>query len=62
MNRILVKLQKQAAYRYKGHPIYKYRLNIPTEVIDQVKWKEGQELEVTAKDNYVIIRPDKKKD
>jgi len=58
----LVKLQKQAAYKYKDHPIYKYRLNIPSEVIDQVKWKDGQELEVIAKDNYIVIRPGKKKE
>lgn len=27
-----VRLQKQIVYTYKGHPIYKYRLNIPSEI------------------------------
>ena len=40
-----VKLQKQKAYEYEGHPIYKYRLNIPSEIIRELKWdKEGMEL------------------
>jgi hypothetical protein len=33
-----VRLQKQTAYKYKGHPIYKYRLNIPSEVIERLQW------------------------
>jgi len=31
-----VRLQKQAAYRYIGHPIYKYRLNVPSEMIEKL--------------------------
>ena len=62
VDRLLVKLQKQTAYTYKDHPIYKYRINIPSEVIDEVKWKEGQELEIIAKDNQVVIHPSRKKE
>ncbi len=33
-----VRLQKQAAYKYNGHPIYKYRLNVPSEMIEKLHW------------------------
>lgn len=34
-------VQKQIAYRYKGHPIYKYRLNLPAKMIKELGWTAG---------------------
>lgn len=55
----MVKLQKQIAYRHKGHPIYKYRVNIPTRIIEHVQWKDGQELNIHVKGHDVILCPKK---
>jgi hypothetical protein len=41
-----VKLQKQKAYEYEGHPIYKYRLNIPSEMIKTLGWDKEKNLEL----------------
>lgn len=51
----MVKLQKQVAYKYKGHPIYKYRVNLPSEIVEQLEWKEGQELDVHVKGHDVVL-------
>jgi hypothetical protein len=51
-----VRLQKQAAYRYKGHPIYKYRLNIPSEIIQRLDWgSPNTEVEMTLKNRKLEI-------
>lgn len=51
-----VKLQKQKAYEYEGHPIYKYRLNIPSEMIKELEWdKDGIELLIRIKDKKLDI-------
>jgi hypothetical protein len=33
-----IRLQKQIAYKYNGHPIYKYRLNVPSKIIENLHW------------------------
>jgi hypothetical protein len=33
-------LQKQMAYRYKGKAVYKYRLNIPSDMIERLGWQK----------------------
>lgn len=51
-----VKLQKQKAYEYEGHPIYKYRLNIPTEMIKELSWdNDNIELLIRVKDKKLEI-------
>lgn len=51
-----VKLQKQKAYEYKGHPLFKYRLNIPSEMIRELGWdKEGVELSIKVKDRKLEV-------
>jgi hypothetical protein len=51
-----VKLQKQKAYEYEGHAIFKYRLNIPSEIIKELEWdKENIELNVKVKDRKLEI-------
>ncbi|MGP8124955.1 MAG: AbrB/MazE/SpoVT family DNA-binding domain-containing protein [Nitrososphaerales archaeon] len=52
----MAKLQKQVAYKYKGHAIYKYRINLPSEVVESVGWKEGTEVEFDAKGKTVEMR------
>lgn len=51
----MVKLQKQVAYRYKGHKIYKYRINLPSDTVERLKWDHGTELEVNVKDSKLEI-------
>lgn len=53
---IMAKLQKQVAYKYKGHAIYKYRINIPSEVVESVGWEEGSEIEFGVKGKTVEMR------
>lgn len=51
-----VKLQKQKAYEYEGHPIYKYRLNIPSDMIKELEWdNDGVELLIKIKDKKLDI-------
>jgi hypothetical protein len=51
-----VRLQKQTAYKYKGHPIYKYRLNIPSEIIETLSWDSpNTEVEMTLKNRKLEI-------
>ena len=39
-----MKLQKQVAYKYKDKTHYKFVLIIPQDVISELGWQEGQEL------------------
>jgi hypothetical protein len=51
-----VKLQKQKAYEYEGHPIFKYRLNLPSELIKELDWdKDSMLLLVKIKDKKLEI-------
>ncbi|NOJ27850.1 MAG: hypothetical protein DA330_07570 [Nitrososphaera sp.] len=51
-----VKLQKQKAYEYKGHPLFKYRLNIPSEMVRELGWdKDNLELRIDVKDKKLEI-------
>lgn len=51
-----IKLQKQKAYEYKGHPLFKYRLNIPSEMIRELGWdKDSIELSIHVKDTKLEI-------
>ncbi|MGI0045844.1 MAG: AbrB/MazE/SpoVT family DNA-binding domain-containing protein [Nitrosotalea sp.] len=49
------KLQRVKAYEYKDHPIYKYRLNIPAEYVQELNWKEGSELSIKIKNKKLEI-------
>jgi len=35
-----ITLQKQIAYRYKGKAVYKYRLNIPSDMVERLGWQK----------------------
>jgi len=51
----VVKLQKEKAYKYKDHEIYRYRINISSDLIDELKWKEGNELALKVKNNKLEV-------
>jgi hypothetical protein len=51
-----VKLQKQKAYEYEGHPIFKFRLNLPSDMVKELVWdKDGTELLIRVKDKKLEI-------
>ena len=55
----MVKLQRRFAYRYKSKQgtkaHYKYILTIPEEVVEELDWKEGTELDPKAKDKKLVV-------
>lgn len=51
----MVKLQKEKAYKYKDHEIFRYRINIPAELVDELHWKGGTELDIKIKNNKLEI-------
>jgi hypothetical protein len=52
-----IKLQKQIAYQYKDKSVYKYRLNIPSNMIEKLGWqKHGVRLVIkVVKNNRLEI-------
>lgn len=51
-----IKLQKQVAYTHKDHDIFKYRINIPSELIKKLGWDDGGiELEISVKNKKLEI-------
>ena len=53
----MVKLQRQVAYKYRGHNIYKFRLNVPSQVVEEADWSDGTELEFQVKGKVVEVLP-----
>ena len=51
----MAKIQRVKAYDYKDHSIYKYRLNISSDIIEELEWKEGTEVELKVKNNKLEI-------
>jgi hypothetical protein len=53
----IIALQKQTAYRYKGKVVYKYRLNIPSDIIEKLGWqRHGIKLRIrVGKNNKLEI-------
>lgn len=57
----MVKLQKVLAYKYKAtsgdsKEHYKYLINIPQEIIQQLGWKDGSELKLlVARGTLTVI-------
>ena len=44
----MTKIQRVKAYRYKDHDIYKFKLNIPSNVLEKLGWDENTEVEIKA--------------
>ena len=56
----MTKLAKQMYYNAKGeHKINCYKINIPKRIIKQTDFKETDELNITVKDNKIIIEKNK---
>lgn len=51
----MAKIQRVKAYTYKDHPIYKYRINVPSDIIKDLKWKEGIEIDFKIKDKKLEV-------
>ena len=54
-----MKLQKQVAYKYKDKTHYKYVLIIPQDIISELGWREGQELNSQIDGIKLILEPSK---
>lgn len=51
----MTKIQKVKAYTYKDHDIYKYRINIPSDIIKELKWKEGMGIDFKIKNKKLEV-------
>jgi len=51
----MVKIQRAIAYTYKDHNIYKYRINIPKDVLEKLGWREGTDVEIIVKNKKLEI-------
>jgi hypothetical protein len=55
----MVTLQRRFAYRYKSRQgtkeHYKYIMTIPEEIVEELQWKEGTELDPKAQDQRLIV-------
>jgi len=52
-----MKLQKQVAYKYKNKIHHKYVLVIPEDIVNELRWKEGQELKLEVDGSRLQIFP-----
>ncbi|MFQ5532188.1 MAG: AbrB/MazE/SpoVT family DNA-binding domain-containing protein [Candidatus Nanoarchaeia archaeon] len=51
-----MKLQKQLSRKVGNVEYSKWVLVIPPNMIEELKWKEGQELEVEIKENKLVVK------
>lgn len=51
-----VKLKKQFAYKHKGKRHYKHVVTIPEEVLLEVGWSSGKELEWVVSGNSLVLK------
>jgi antitoxin component of MazEF toxin-antitoxin module len=51
-----MRLQKQLSRAVEGKEYPKYVLVVPPTTIDQLQWKEGEELEHEVKDQSLVVR------
>jgi bifunctional DNA-binding transcriptional regulator/antitoxin component of YhaV-PrlF toxin-antitoxin module len=52
----MVKLQKRFSYKYKDKDHYKHLVTIPDEIINQLNWKEGIELEPIVSNGKLLLQ------
>jgi bifunctional DNA-binding transcriptional regulator/antitoxin component of YhaV-PrlF toxin-antitoxin module len=50
-----MKLQKQAAYKYKDKTHHKYVIIIPENIVNELGWKEGQELNIKIEGKKLVM-------
>lgn len=51
-----MRLQSQTSRTYKGKGYTKFLVVIPQDIIDQLHWKSGDELEPVAKNGKLVIK------
>jgi bifunctional DNA-binding transcriptional regulator/antitoxin component of YhaV-PrlF toxin-antitoxin module len=55
----LVTLQRRFAYRYKSKQgtkeHYKYIMTIPEEIVEELDWKPGDDLQPIVRDHALIV-------
>jgi len=51
-----MKLQKQLSRKVGDTEYAKWVLVIPPTIIEQLSWKEGQELEAEIKENKLVVK------
>jgi len=51
-----MKLQKQLSRKVKDVEYAKWVLVIPPNIIEKLKWKEGQELEAEIRENVLVVK------
>jgi bifunctional DNA-binding transcriptional regulator/antitoxin component of YhaV-PrlF toxin-antitoxin module len=56
-----MKLQKQVAYKYKDKTHHKYVIILPENTVNELGWKEGQELKLEIEGNRLIVDLEKVK-
>ena len=44
-----MKLVKMISRWYKNNPYYKFRINIPSSIISQLRWNGGEELDCSIR-------------
>ena len=54
-----MKLQRIVSRKVGGKTYYKWQLTIPPAQVEQVGWKEGQEIAVEARGEELRLRPHK---
>ncbi|TMI12392.1 AbrB/MazE/SpoVT family DNA-binding domain-containing protein [Candidatus Bathyarchaeota archaeon] len=51
-----MKLQKQAAYKLEGNRVqFKYVVTIPEQIVEELDWEEGSELNASIKGKNLLI-------
>lgn len=56
-----MKLQKRFNRKVADKEYSKWIVTLPPEEIEQLGWKEGMELEVSTKDDKMILKPKSKR-
>ncbi len=51
-----MKLQKQLSRKVGSVEYAKWVLVIPSSIVEELKWKEGQELEAEIKENNLVVK------
>ena len=51
-----MRLQKQLSRKVGNTEYAKWVLVVPPKIVEELKWKEGQELEGEIKDNKLVVK------
>ena len=50
-----MKLQKRLSRKYQNKEYFKWMITLPEEIIKSTDFKEGDELEVSVKDQSIVL-------